>query len=88
MLSTACGQWCLYFLLRRAQNWPLKYIVAPFQDQGRNRRNSIVNDHVLNFKVEELFNTDLDVIDRAFATEQLLNMLQGVNTADESSLLQ
>lgn len=88
LLSTACGQWCLYFLLRRAQNWKLKEIVSPFRDQGKEHMKSIVNDHVLNYKVEKLFNTDLDVIDRAFATEQMLHMLRKKNTADESSFLE
>lgn len=72
LLSTACGQWCLYFLLRRAQNWSLNDIVKPFLDQGKSHCRSIINDHVVNHKVEKLFNTDLDVIDHAFATEQLI----------------
>lgn len=84
MLSTTCGQWCLYFLLRRAHKWSLDEIVEPFQDQGMDHSRSIVNDHVLNYKVEQLFNTDLDVIDRAFAVEQITQILRQINPAEES----
>lgn len=68
VLSTACGQWCLYFLLRRSQGWtPLK-IFEPFKI-----KNSLVNDHVISYLVEKNYKSKSwkKVIDINFLKKQL-----------------
>ena len=30
MLSTSCGQWCMYFIWRRSSGWKLRNITEPF----------------------------------------------------------
>lgn len=72
-LSTTCGQWCLYFLLRRAQKWTTKQIVKPFKKNDRNP--TLVNDYVLNFLIEKNFKVKGEnkhkVINRSFLKHQL-----------------
>lgn len=72
-LSTTCGQWCLYFLLRRAQKWSPKEITRPFNKNLK--KPSLVNDHVLNFLIEKNFKTERKkeqkVIDRNFLKDKL-----------------
>lgn len=67
LLSTACGQWCLYFLLRRAQTWPATKIFRHFDNEG-----SLANDYAINHFVQKNYKTNnLKVIDRDFLKEQL-----------------
>ena len=70
-LSTTCGQWCLYFLLRRAQKWSTKKIVRPFKKNLINP--TLINDYVLNFLIEKNFKGEKEhkVIDKVFLKDQL-----------------
>ena len=85
-LSTACGQWCLYFLLRRAQKWNRSEITKPFRTQ-----NSLINDYVVNHLVEKHFKTkDQKVMDKDFLKEQLCGeqgckSMQGYNNGKDFS---
>ena len=61
-LSTTCGQWCLYFILRRCQGWSLKKMLRPFYAE-----NLFINNHILDMVIKEHFGThNSKVIDRAF----------------------
>ena len=70
-MTTTCGQWCLYFLLRRAQNWTVREIVKPFKKNLE--KPTLINDHVLNYMVEKKFKLKkyVKVIDKEFLKDQL-----------------
>ena len=71
-LSTSCGQWCLYFVLRRNQGWGMKKLVWPFG------KNFLANDHIMNSVVRKNFKTEARVIDRTFLQSQI-SQLMGEN---------
>lgn len=80
MLSTTCGQWCLYFILRRNEGWAMRKITKPFRTQTE-KKQSIVNDHAINCKIENLFDIDEDVIDRKYVGQQIARQMSE-NIAD------
>ena len=73
VLSTSCGQWCLYFIWRRSQQWRLENIVGPF-----NEKKPLVNDYTMNYLVEGEFDTDQDVLDREFLSGQMSQKMKDV----------
>lgn len=75
LLSTTCGQWCLYFLYRRSENWKMNEITEALHDQGETHCRTIVNDHVVNYFVEDVFDTDLSVIDRKYVHDQIARQM-------------
>lgn len=71
-LTTTCGQWCLYFLLRRSENWSMEEIVKPFS-KNVGHPLTLLNDHVLNYLIKMNFKERKEnkVIDRRFLKDQL-----------------
>ena len=69
-LSTTCGQWCLYYVLRRCQGWKMEKIISPF------KRNFLANDHTINHLIKVNFNTNEKVIDRQFLHKQISQLMQ------------
>lgn len=65
-LSTTCGQWCMYFILRRCQGWNMQAIVKPFY-----QKKQLINDHVLNIVNEKNFKIKELVIDKKFVKKQI-----------------
>ena len=53
MLSTSCGQWCMYFIWRCSKNWKPHVITSPFDT-----KKPLVNDYVVNYLIEQKFRTD------------------------------
>ena len=79
MLSTSCGQWCMYFVWRRSQNWKPSKITSPF-----NSKKPLVNDYVVNYLIEQKFKTDQEVLDRKFLTGQICKQMKQVLTTGSS----
>jgi len=73
MMSTSCGQWCLYFIWRRSEGWNLRNITDPFDS-----RKPLINDYVMNFLVEKRFKTNQDVINRKFLVGQISRQMKDV----------
>lgn len=73
MLSTSCGQWCIYFVWRRSEQWKLPEINRAFKV-----KKPLVNDYVVNYLVEKRFKTDQDVLDRKFLTGQISKQMKEV----------
>ena len=73
VLSTSCGQWCMYFTWRRSQGWGVKNISGPFD-----AKKPLINDYTVNFLVEKRFNTDQDVLDRKFLSGQMNKSMKDV----------
>ena len=73
-LSTMCGQWCLYFILRACQGWDMRKMLKPFYSNK-----PLINDHVLNIVVKKHFIINEKVIDRKFLKVQLVRKLREKN---------
>ena len=69
-LSTTCGQWCLYFILRRCQGWSMKAILKPFYS-----KRPLINDHVVNVVDEKNFKIKESVIDKKFVRRQIAKQM-------------
>lgn len=83
--STACGQWCLYFLLNQALDVSLDSLVSLLKNQDTLR-----NDHYINHMINIFFNSDLKVLDKKFLTSQIAKSLKTDPSADalKSGLLE
>ena len=73
MMSTSCGQWCIYFIWRRSEGWNLKNITDPF-----NVKKPLINDYIMNFLVKKRFKTKQDVINRKFLAAQISRQMKDV----------
>lgn len=73
--STACGQWCLFFIYLSCKGKTLEKIVNLF-----NEKRKLLNDHFVNNAVEKLFSTKQKVIDKDFLIEQISNKMSDVLT--------
>ena len=70
-LSMSCGQWCMYFVLRRSEGWKMKTITKPF-----NPKNPLVDDYAMNYLVQKHFKTNQDVLDRKFLAGQISRQMK------------
>ncbi len=68
-LSSVCGQYCLYFLLKRARNVPLNKIVSVFSANAQN------NDQMVNDFIRSHFNVNSRVYDSEFIVKQIARAL-------------
>ena len=65
-LSAVCGQYCLYFLLHRAHDIPLKTILGAFD-----RKNLVENDQLVTEYINENYDMDFDTYDLDFIVNQI-----------------
>lgn len=73
MLSTSCGQWCMYFVWRRCEGWTTNDITRAFKP-----KKLLINDYVVNYLVEKKFKTDQHVIDKQFIKSQICKQMKEV----------
>lgn len=64
-LSSACGQYCLYFILQRSKGYSMANIISSFST------NKLENDAMVNSIVEDSFCVDLDVFDSTYIAKQI-----------------
>lgn len=79
--STACGQWCLFFLFNEALNTPMKSVIEKLK-----REDKLKNDHHINYLVNLLFNTREKVLDRKFLRSQLSKEMKTVREGFSSKI--
>ena len=63
--SSVCGQYCMYFILRRSMNRTMSGIISQFTEDN------LENDIMVNSVIESSFNVDLDVFDAEFVGKQI-----------------
>ena len=63
--STTCGQWCIYFIFNSSLGITMKKMMKPFQ------KHLLLNDHVMNSKIEKWFKTKKKVINKTFLKNQI-----------------
>ena len=68
--SSACGQYCIYFLYRRVRDVSMRDVVSVFTDDLR------VNDSIVTEWVNEKFDVDTDVYDLEFMINQICSPLE------------
>lgn len=69
--STACGQWCLYFLLNQALDVSLDSQVKLLKNQD-----TLKNDHYINHMINIFFDSNLKVLDKKFLKSQIAKSLK------------
>lgn len=67
--SAVCGQYVIFFLLKRSENISFKDIVDMFTED------TIANDVLVNKIIEKTFSVDLDVFDHDFVSQQIATAL-------------
>ena len=65
-LSSVCGQFCIYFIVHRARDIPLKAIVDTFD-----KNNLVENDEIVSGFVNQRYNTELETYDLDFIVNQI-----------------
>ena len=65
-LSTACGQWCIFFIWEKCKGKHLNRILKFFT-----KNDFLGNDHVMNLLVEKNFKTKEKIVDRPFLKKQI-----------------
>lgn len=85
-LSTTCGQWCLYFMLRRNRGWALEAITKPFENNIK-RGETLVNDHVVNMIVNREFDGCLKVIDRDFLACTIIQSCRSLGENERKEII-
>jgi len=63
--ATTCGQWCCFFILNQVMGINLTQMIKKI-----NKFTDIEKDHIINYFVENIFNTDQEVIDKTFLFQQ------------------
>jgi len=71
VLSSTCGQYCIFYLLFRCRDVSMQEIVAEF-----NVANRASNDVAVNNFLSDYFNVDLNAYDVGFLTKQIAQILQ------------
>ena len=71
-LSSVCGQYCCFYILKRSQGFEMLDIVSAFTDD------LLLNDIMVNRTVEKNFQVDLDVIDIPFLNMQVARSLKSL----------
>lgn len=70
-LSTACGQWCIFFIWERVRGTNYNDLVNYFHSED-----FLLNDHMMNRAIEIVFKTDLKVINKKFLCQQICKSLE------------
>ena len=65
-LSTTCGQWCAFFIWKRCRGKRLKKMV-----KGFDKKDLLMNDHIINFWVRKIFKINKKVIQKRFLHQQI-----------------
>ena len=65
-LSTACGQWCIFFIWEKCNGKEMKDIISKFS-----KKDLLSNDHIVNRFVEENFKADLKTVEKKFLRSQI-----------------
>lgn len=65
--STVCGQWCMFFIAEMCCGVPFSHMIQGFEKF----RTFLEKDYVVNRFVFQVFQLQLDVIDRDFLLEQI-----------------
>ena len=66
-LSTACGQYCVFFIHQRSKGKNMQEIIDTFKDN----EDLWQNDVMVNKYVERHFNVDLNIVDVKYISEQI-----------------
>jgi len=64
-ISTACGQYCIYFIFKRARGYSMREILSEFDTSSH-----LQNDFKVNHKVENIFEIDLTTVDPEYISSQ------------------
>jgi hypothetical protein len=70
-LSTVCGQYCMFFILKRAQGYTMKEIIEKFSPYKLK-----ANDRKVNKAIEEIFKIKKSIFDIKFLHSSLIRLLQ------------
>jgi len=70
-LSTSCGQWCMFYIYYSCKNIQPHILFQHFKEG-----NKLANDHIMNNIIENIFKTNLNVIDKKFLHSQLSKQMK------------
>ena len=69
-LSSTCGQYCIFYILKRYNGYSMKDIVSIFSE------NKLENDIIVNKTIEDHFCLDLDIFDTQYIYQQISKSLK------------
>ena len=69
-LSSTCGQYCIYYILKRNRGHSMEKIVGEFSVD------TLENDIIVNQTVEHNFNVDLDIFELEYLHQQICHSFQ------------
>jgi len=71
VLSSTCGQYCIFYLLHRCRSVPMSDIVTMFNEHERADNDVAVNKYLCQY-----FNVDLNAYDVGFIVKQIAKVMQ------------
>lgn len=69
-LSSTCGQYCIYYVLKRYQGYSMENIVGKFSVD------TLENDIIVNQTVEHNFSVDLDIFEIKYLHQQICHSFE------------
>ena len=69
-LSSTCGQYCIFYILKRYNGYTMQDVVSLFTE------NKLENDIIVNRTIEDNFCVDLDIFDIQYIYQQISKSLK------------